>query len=176
MRVLLAGLFWMGSLTLWGQAARLPEAPTPATEVASVRRDRQWERLESLVPGESLEVRERVDGVKSECVLGSVTDSVLTCAFTPPYGVERRVSYPKSAIERVWVTRKVHGPSGKAMLIGVGIGAAVGALVVGSGTQTKTGTLSGLFLGGALGGSVVLGRDPFGYEEHTQRVLIYRLP
>jgi hypothetical protein len=164
------GLMWAGTLPLWGQGGLLPEAPLPAATV-SVARDAQWERVESLPPGELIELRDRATGVHTECVLAYASSSAVGCDTGGTYDPARRVVYPKAAIDAVWITRWVHEPSGKAMLIGAGAGALVGGLAL-RGTSPG-GTTIGVGIGGLLGFACSNLGDPFHTRMSKRRHRIY---
>jgi len=112
-----------------------------------------------------------VNGVRTGCLLDYVNDAALACRVADSGRSFRRVVYPHAGIDRVWVTRLVPGPSGKALLIGAGIGALVGGLAARSGGAGGVGL--GILFGGGLGSGFVAMSDPLGLRMHNQRVLIY---
>jgi len=163
---------WFGTLPLWGQVSSLPEAPVPDA-TAPVARDVQWERVENLPSGELVELRDRSTGLKTECVLAYASSSAVGCDTGGSYDPVRRVVYPKATIDTVWVVRWVHGPSGKAMLIGAGLGGLLGGLIF-----SESGSTGATVVGVALGGLVGVGSSNAGDLFHTRmskrRHLIYR--
>jgi hypothetical protein len=179
MRLILAGLFWVAlfwavTQPLWGQGSRLPEAPSPVSAAVGVApSDPQWERVERLPLGELVELRDRATGLKTECVLAFASNSSLGCDTGGPYDPPRRVVYPKSAIEAVWVTRWVHGPSGRAVLIGAGIGALVGGLVLAQDNSPGS-AAAGIGLGALLGAGCSNLGDPFHTRMSKRSYRIYR--
>jgi hypothetical protein len=170
----------MAALPPEAQTSSLPEAPAPAAAAALdaapavAVHDPRWDTVLNLRTGEAVEVRERATGLRSDCVVEFVNDTVLACGFSQRYGPYRRVLYPHTALDRVWVTREVHGASGKALLIGAGVGAVLGGVLFrgGGASAVSLGSLGGA----ALGGVVVAASDPLGLRMHTQRLLIYRAP
>ena len=125
MRLIVLGVFGLLTVAVWAQQeVPLPSAPQPVAMVRDVR----WDKVEALVPGESVELRERSTGVRNECDLADVTDASLTCDVLDRRGPGRRIVYPHASIDRVWVIREGHGPSPKAILIGAGVGALLGGL------------------------------------------------
>ena len=147
--------------------AELVDAPQPTASVRDVR----WDKVEDLLPGETVEVRERADGVRTECALDSVDDAVLVCEVENRYHPLRRLVYPHEAIDRVWVTRASYAPSGRAVLIGAGVGGLLGR-VAGSGSSAGQTCLS-VLLGGLLGYGLVELFDSHTFRPWTQRLLIY---
>jgi hypothetical protein len=173
MRILFVGLMWVGTLPLWGQAGSLPEAPAPVP-AASVPGDSRWQRVESLPPGELIELRDRATGVHTECVLAYASDTVVGCDTGGSYDPARRIVYAKAGIDAVWLVRWVHGPSGKAMLIGAGIGGLLGGLVLAQSQGSAGQVAAGVGIGGLLGvASSNLG-DPFYARMSKRRHLVYR--
>ncbi len=168
MRRWFVGLMWFGTLPIWGQASNWPER-------TAVQPDRQWERVRALVPGESIELRDRATGVHTECVLAYASYTALGCDTGGPYDPLRRVVYPKSAIGAVWVVRWVHGPSGKAMLIGASIGGVLGGILLGE-SSSKGATATGIGLGATLGLGLSNLGDPFHTRLSKRTHLMYRGP
>ena len=175
MRILLVGLLWVGSLPLSGQASVLPEAPVPVAVAGALpQKDAQWDRVEALVPGESIELRDRATGVRTECVLAYASASALGCDSGGPYDPLRRVVYPKAGIDRVWVVRLARGASPKVVLIGAGIGAVLGGLA-GANSNASV-TVRGAALGSLLGAGIAGIDNPFNPRIHRSKHLIYKNP
>jgi hypothetical protein len=173
MRILLVGLIFAGTGPIWGQASSLPEAPAPVAS-ASVPSDSRWQRVESLPAGELVELRDRATGVKTECVLAYASASAVGCDTGGQYDPARRVVYPKAGIDTVWVVRWVHGPSGKAMLIGAGVGGLLGGLVLAQSQGSAGQVTAGVGIGGLLGVACSNLGDPFYTRMSKRSHLVYR--
>jgi hypothetical protein len=145
----------------------LPEAPQPVAP----QRDVRWDAVEELVPGESIELRDRANGVRTPCLLDYVNDAALACRVADSGRSFRRVVYPHAGIDRVWVTRLVPEPNWKLMGIFAGVGAAAGGLLLSE--TNKSGITLGVLMGGALGAGSMAKAD---MHLSTRRRLVYVAP
>ena len=174
MRRVLVGLICLCVLPCIGQTSNLPNAP--ASTLAVPVDDARWRTVENLAPGELIELRDRTTGVHTDCVLAYASPSAVGCDTGGPYDPTRRVAYPKAGIDEVWVIRWVHGPSGRAMLIGGGIGAVLGGLVVARGSGSAGQVAAGVGLGGLIGAACSNLGDPFHTRMSRRRYRVYRAP
>jgi hypothetical protein len=124
-------------------------APLLAQSAPPQPGDKHWQRVENLVPGETLSIRDKASGVNTACLLDYANDTVLACHAANPYAPQPRLVYQREQIARVWVERTEPGP-GPFMIpsmIGSAIfGAGVGAIMGG-----PLGAAFGLFFGALTG-------------------------
>jgi hypothetical protein len=125
--------------------------PLPAQSSLPQPADKHWQRVENLVPGEALSIRDKASGVNTACLFDYANDSVLACHAANPYAPQPRLVYKREQIARVWVERTEPGPG--PMLIPSVIFTALAGAAVGS-LGGPGGAVAGLFLGGLIGSSV----------------------
>jgi hypothetical protein len=180
-------LLFMFSPPLHSQPASLPDAPSaqlqpqaPATTPPArstpppATPDPHWLRVEQLPPGKAIAVLERGREYPTSCNMDLADDTTLTCTQASPYSLPRRLIFPVSNIAAVFSEQVEFGPSNKAVIVGLVIGAGVGAGICNQASGGIIATCS--LLGATIGWAAATTNPPGPPPAHIHRRLIYRAP
>ena len=153
--------------------APAPSPPAPSTPPPTTP-DPHWFRVEQLPPGKAIAVLERSREYPTSCNMDLADDATLTCTQASPYSPPRRLVFPVSNIAAVFSEQVEFGPSNKAVIAGLVIGAGVGAGICNQASGGIIATCS--LLGATIGWAAATTNPPVPPPARIHRRLIYRAP
>ncbi|HWW96530.1 MAG TPA: hypothetical protein VNY74_02495 [Edaphobacter sp.] len=153
--------------------APAPSPPAPSTPPPTTP-DPHWFRVEQLPPGKAIAVLERSREYPTSCNMDLGDDTTLTCTQASPYSPPLRLVFPVSNIAAVFTEQVEFGPSNKAVIAGLVIGAGVGAGICNQASGGIIATCS--LLGATIGWAAATTNPPGPPPARIHRRLIYRAP